>query len=240
MKSETKRYLVVFLITAVVFVLAFWMSSIFSNNKITQLRKIQEQIAIDILSTETRYSLLEKTSCVHSVSSLEVEQGLSRELNDLARRLKFMESQLGAEDEDVLFIKKYYSLLQVKDYLLMEELGKRCGESLFTILYFHQGDCDDCQKQSLVLDELVSQYPETRVYWFDKDVNTPAVQTMLSIFGIKQGPTMVINDKTYQGFFTFEEIRQIAPEAFPEKVEVLLMDGEEGDEETKVSEEEGM
>jgi thiol-disulfide isomerase/thioredoxin len=217
MQSETKRYLIVFIITAIVFVLAFWMSSIFSNNKIDQLREIQEQIAIDILSTETRYSLLEKTSCVHSVSNLEEEQGLSRELNDLARRLKFMESQLGEDDEDVLFVKKYYSLLQVKDFLLMEELSKRCGENLFTILYFHQGECDDCQKQSLVLDELVEEYPETRVYWFDKDVNTPAVQTMLSIFGIKQGPTMVINDQTFEGFYTFEEIQAIAPNAFPEK-----------------------
>lgn len=217
MKSELKRYLIVFFITAAIFLLAFWMSTVFSNNKISQLRDIQEQIAIDILSTETRYSLLEKTSCDHSVSNLEEEQGLSRELNDLARRLKFMESQLGVEDEDVIFVKKYYSLLQVKDFLLMEELSSRCGEELFTILYFHQGDCDDCQKQSLVLDELVSEYPETRVYWFDKDVNTPAVQTMLSIFGIIQGPAMVINDRTYEGFYTFEEIQQIAPEAFPER-----------------------
>lgn len=226
MQPETKRYLIVFIITAIVFALAFWMSSVFSNNKIDQLREIQEQIAIDILSTETRYSLLEKTSCAHSVSNLEVEQGLSRELNDLARRLKFMESQLGAEDEDVLFVKKYYSLLQVKDFLLMEELSKRCGENLFTILYFHQGDCDDCQKQSLVLDELVEEYPDTRVYWFDKDVNTPAVQTMLSIFGIKQGPTMVINDQTFEGFYTFEQIQAIAPEAFPEKIELESEDNE--------------
>jgi len=216
MKSELKRYLIVFFITAAIFLLAFWMSTIFSNNKISQLRDIQEQIAIDILSTETRYSLLEKTSCDHSVAGSEVEQGLSRELNDLARRLKFMESQLGVDDADVLFVKKYYSLLQVKDFLLMEELNERCGEELFTILYFHEGDCQDCQKQSLVLDELVQEYPGTRVYWFDKDVNTPAVQTMLSIFNIKQGPTLVIEDKAYEGFLTFEEIQEIAPEAFPE------------------------
>lgn len=229
MKSELKRYILVFFITLFIFALAFIMSSVFSNNKIDQLREIQEQIAIDILSTETRYALLEQTSCAHSVTNLEEEQGLSRELNDLARRLKFMESQLGTEDEDVLFVKKYYSLLQVKDYLLMEEIKDRCGEKLFTILYFHQGDCEACQKQSFVLDELVSQYPETRVYWFDKDVNTPAVQTMLSVFGIKQGPTMVINDKTFEGFYTFEEIQNIAPEAFPVKEEssALQLESEE-------------
>ncbi len=220
MKGELQRYILVFIITLVIFGLAFFMSSIFSNNKIDQLREIQEQISMDILSTETRYALLEQTSCAHSVTSLEEEQGLSRELNDLARRLKFMESQLGSEDQDVIFVKKYYSLLQVKDYLLMEKIKDRCGENLFTILYFHQGDCDSCQQQSLVLDELVKEYPETRVYWFDKDVNTPAVQTMLSIFSIKQGPTMVIGDKTYEGFYSFEEIQTIAPEAFPPKDEL--------------------
>lgn len=217
MNPEIKRYITVFVITAAIFALAFFTSSIFSKNKISQLREIQEQISIDILSTETRYALLEQTSCTHSVASLEEEQGLSRELNELARRLKFMESQLGIEDENVLFVKKYYSLLQVKDYLLMEKIKDRCGEKLFTILYFHQRDCSECQKQSLVLDELVGQYPETRVYWFDKDVNTPAIQAMLSIFGVKQGPTLVIDDETYEGFYAFDQIQQIAPEAFPPK-----------------------
>lgn len=212
MKIEIRRYIIVFFITALIFALTFWLSGLFGNKKIERLRDIQEKIAIDILSTETRYSLLEQTSCDHITTSNEVEFGLSAELNDLARRLKFMESQLDANNENVIFIKKYYTLLQIKDYILVEELNKRCGQELFTILYFHGGDCKDCRRQSLVLDELVSEFPGTRVYWLDRDVQTPAMETLVSLYDIDIAPTMVVAGKTYKGYTGLEDMIALLPD----------------------------
>ncbi len=216
MSDHLKRYIIVFFLTLGIFLFAFLLSSFFGDRKIDQLRQIQEQIALDILSTETRYSLLERTSCVHAVAGSEIERGLSRELADLARRLKFTESQFGSNNENVIFLKKYYALLQIKDYLLIQELSERCGEQVFVILYFHEQNCPECQKQSLVLDELVKRYSGVRVYWFEKDIITPAQQTLLSIFDISQGPTLVIGNNSYQGFLSLEDIQLIAPDIFLE------------------------
>lgn len=218
MQIDSKRYLIVFLITVVIFLATFWVSGFFGNKKIDQLRAIQEKIALDILSTETRYSLLEQTSCDHINTESDREFGLSAELNDLARRLKFMESQVDSSNEDLLFIKEYYTLLQIKDYILVEELNARCGQDVFSILYFFEGDgsCKDCRRQSLVLDELVSEYPGTRVYWLDRDVATPATETLVSLYEIDEAPTMVIGGRAYKGYLGFEELVDLLPEDLKE------------------------
>ncbi|MFT5280879.1 MAG: hypothetical protein ACI9AR_000319, partial [Flavobacteriaceae bacterium] len=179
MNKELHRYIIVFFITASIFALVFVVSGYFSRNKIAELYDIQDQIALDILSTETRYSLLEKTSCEHIFTTENIEQELSQELTSLARKLKFLESESPTENADISSIKKQYSLLQIKDYLLMQEIQERCGQAMVSILYFHEGDCSDCRRQSLILDKLSDDYPQVRIYWLDKDVITQAMQTML-------------------------------------------------------------
>jgi hypothetical protein len=214
--TELKRYIIVFVITLVIFGFTFWLSALFSNKKVDQLREIQERIAIDILSTETRYSLLEQTSCDHVLRAKEDEFGLSQELNNLAKRVKHMESQLDPFDEDLLFVKEYYSLLQIKDFLLMSELTDRCDHDLFTILYFHEGGCRECVRQSLVLDEIVEKYPGTRVYWFDLDTPNAAMNTLISLFDVTEGPTVVVDREVTQGFVGFSEIEALLPEILKE------------------------
>lgn len=210
------RYIIVFFITLAIFLTTFWLSGFFGDKKLDELRDIQQKIALDILSTETRYSLLEKTSCNHVVVGSEAEFGLSGELNDLARKLKFMESQLPASNQDLVFVQKYYSLLQIKDYLLVEALSDRCGQDIFTILYFHENDCKDCVRQALVLDQLVSDYPGTRVYWLDRDIDSPAMKTLISLFNVESAPTIVIEGKTYRDFVDYESMAEILPEALKE------------------------
>lgn len=234
MQVDTKRYIIVFFITAVIFSLTFWLSSVFGNKKIDQLRSIQERIALDILSTETRYALLGQTACDHIKTSNEIEFGLSAELNNLARRLKFMESQLGSKNEDVIFIKKYYTLLQIKDYMLVEELNNRCGQEIFTILYFHGGECSECRRQSLVLDQLVLDYPGTRVYWLDRDVDTPAIKTLISLYDIQSAPTMVIGGRTYNGFLSLLEMVDL----LPDELKAFQLEGESTPEDSVLEEEE--
>jgi hypothetical protein len=212
MKSSTKRYLNVFLITTVIFLLVLWLSNELSNRKITELKSLEDQIGLNILSTETRFSLLEKTSCDHVMASKDNSIGLNSELAELAKKVKFMESQLGVNNKDVISLNKYYTLLQIKDYLLTLEFHTRCNENIASILYFHKVDCSACAKQSIILDKVSSEYPEVRIYWLDKDTDTPALKTMTSLFNIKDSPALVIGEKTYNGFQSYEQIESYIPE----------------------------
>jgi len=57
---DWKKYLIVFLITVGLFVTAIYLSNYFGSKKINELKTIQDKIAIDILSSETQFSLLKK------------------------------------------------------------------------------------------------------------------------------------------------------------------------------------
>lgn len=208
-----KRYIYTFIITLAIFFFSIWLSNTFNDKKVQSLRDLESRINLDILSVETRFSLLQKTSCEHVVNNgKNNEIGFNEDLNNVALKIKSLEYQLGYENADVISLKKYYSLLQIKDYLLAKEFHDRCKKSTVSILYFYDTSCVDCQKQSIILDKIISDYPEIRVYYLDRETDNPALDTLSSIFKVKESPTLVIAEKTYTGFQSIEKIESYIPE----------------------------
>jgi len=210
-----KRYIYTFIITLAIFFFSIWLSNGFQSQKVQSLRDLESRINLDILSVETRFSLLQKTSCEHVVTndnSKTGDIGFNEDLNNVALKIKSLENQLGYENADVISLKKYYSLLQIKDYLLAKEFHDRCKKNTVSILYFYDADCQDCAKQSIILDKIISDYPEIRVYYLDKKTNNPALDTLSSIFKITQSPSLVINEKTYTGYQDIDQIESYIPE----------------------------
>ena len=77
---DWKKYLIVFLFTVGLFLSASYVSNYFSNKKVDQLKLIQDKISIDILSSETQFTLLSELSCKNISDSV-----LSGELGELGR-----------------------------------------------------------------------------------------------------------------------------------------------------------
>jgi len=208
-KIVWKTYLMAFLITGTIFAVAFGLSSKISQNRIEEIRNIQNEIAVDILSTETQFSLLEDLSCSEIGNSF-----LTKELSSIGRRLQFMENERDPDDKELLSLKKYYSLLLIKDQLLIKRVSEKCGENIIPILYFYsnKGDCEECSKQGVVLTKLQELYPETRVYAFDYYLDTPAIGALTSINQIRpEFPALKIKGQTYYGLKDLEELEKIIP-----------------------------
>ena len=207
--NDWKKYVIVLFITATIFVSGLWISSYFSNKKIDQLKNIESKISLDLMSSETQFSLLQEQSCKDVTNNI-----LSSELNTLADKISYSENNIGAEDVDVISLKQSYSLLEIKDYLLMKKIRERCGEKSIFILYFYKNnDCSDCTKQGYVLTTLREKYPDLRVYSFDYNLDLSAIKTMISIYNVPDNlPAIVINGKVYSGFKTVEEIEKTFPE----------------------------
>jgi len=147
-RKGNKKYLLVFFITATIFVTAFTISDNFNKKRLDEISSIQDKIALDIAASETQFALLGERSC-----DLVGESTLSKEIGSLASKLSYTESELGSDSPEVLNQKKYYSLLQVKDFLLSKKMTEKCGWRPITILYFYSntGDCVDCTKEGYVL-----------------------------------------------------------------------------------------
>lgn len=209
---DWKKYLIVFFITAALFVTAGYLSSYLSNKKIEQLKSIQDQIAINILSSETQFSLLQELSCNNVSGSI-----LSGELDDIRNKLEWGQKNLGATEE-VSYLKKYYSLLQVKDYLLMKKISASCKIKSAFILYFYTTaeNCSECERQSIVLSNLREKYPELRVYSFDYSTDLSVVKALLKIYKIKDTelPALVLGDELLTGFKSIDELETKVQKSF--------------------------
>jgi hypothetical protein len=209
---DWKKYLIVFFITLGLFVTAGYLSNYFGNKKIEQLKSIQDKIAIDILSSETQFSLLSELSC-KNVSN----QVLSSELGELGHKLEWGQENLGSLEE-ITYLKKYYSLLEIKDYLLAKKISDRCKTKSAFVLYFYTTaeKCSECEKEGLVLTALRDKYPELRVYSFDYSIDLSAVKAMLSIYKIEDTklPALVVGDEVLTGFHSIEELEPLIKSSF--------------------------
>lgn len=218
--NDWKRYLVAFLITAFLFAMAFFLSNFFNNRKIQEIRSIQDSISVDILSSETQYDLLSELSCSNIDDSL-----LSQELNELAYKIEYGEENNIGSKEELTSLRKYYSLLQIKDYLLMKKTQEKCDLKVTSIIYFYSNKdvCSDCEKQGYILTDIRQNYPNVRVYAFDYNLDLSALSALKSIYKIREPerlPALIVNGKVYYGLQEFEDIQSIAPTVFVVEDEV--------------------
>lgn len=202
------KYAAALAITSAIFFTAISLSAYINNRRISDMKDMADRISIDILSSETQYSLLAESSCDDLGNS-----ALSEELNALAEKLSYTAGSIG-NDTDLTYLKNYYALLEIKDYLLMKKVSQKCGVKPVSILYFYSTeDCPECERQGYVLTYLREKYPGLRVYSFDYDLELSALRTLISIHDIgKNLPATIINGRTNYGLKTSEEIETMVPE----------------------------
>ena len=209
MSVNWSKYIITFIITALVFGGAFYLSNSLNNKRLSEIESIQEKLSLDILTSETQFELLREVPCKA------VLQGtLTEEVGDLANKLIYTENLLGSDNEEVIRIKKTYFLLEAKDYLLAKRIDEKCGNKPVLVLYFYSNrDCEICRRQGLVLTKLREKYPDIRVYSFDYDFDSPIVETLKTVYEIENNlPAVVIDGEAIYGFYSLENIENSFPE----------------------------
>lgn len=215
MTGKWSKYFFVLVLTCGVFAVSWYVSRTFNEQRVAEMRDIQQQIATDILSSETDFSLLQELSCEDINQTITSEQ-----LASLANRITFTEE--GNASSQVELLKKQYMLLEVKDFLLRKRISERCKTPLVSVLYFYgTGDaCEDCTRQGYVLDAAREKYPELRIYSFDYALELSTIRALRSIYKVNEPlPALVIGSKTYAGFKTLEELEALLPKEFVKKAQ---------------------
>jgi len=200
-----KKYLITLLVTILVFFIAWQISSLVTRKKVNSIENAQNEIAIGIMENEHQLSLTDKELC-----SPNAFQGLGDQISDIAGKIAFAEEEY-AEREEVIELKKQYTILQVKDFLINKQKTSRCGTPLSTILFFYETKekCTDCIKQGYVLDAIRATYPEVRVYAFDYTLPLSTIDALKASYGVEGAlPVLVIDGKTFYGFQSLEMVQR--------------------------------
>ncbi len=204
------KYLWALVITLLIFFGILSISNYFDSKRIDEIRSVENGISFNILSSETQFALLSVTPCENLGNS-----SLTQELDSIGTRLEYLENTRGIDDPEVVQLKKEYSLLEIKDYVLMNTVSEKCHIKSPFILYFYSNidNCNDCKNAGTVLTELRREYPLVRVYSFDYNIPVPAVKTLTDIFKVKKEfPALVIHEKPVYGLKSLSDIQKMMPE----------------------------
>jgi hypothetical protein len=209
-KFEAGKHILVFLSTLVIFLSGFFLSNYLAEERISQLTTLQENLRIDILSLETQFSILTQAPCKNLNEST-----LTSELYKISQRLNSVGNTLGVDNPNFLALKKFYSILEIKHWLLLKRAVKECDLDIVSIIYFYSDkeNCPKCEDQGYILTYLRKKYPFLRIYSFDYNLPLSALSTLKSIYNLKaELPVIIVNDKVYYGFKNREELENIISE----------------------------
>ncbi|MBU1198796.1 MAG: hypothetical protein KKE98_00600 [Nanoarchaeota archaeon] len=193
------KYLFVLTLTIIIFAAGVLVGNSVASAKISSIQNLGQTLRTDILALELQYNIMESDPC----------RGIGfgpllEELYTLGSRLDFMESKSGFDNDDVVRLKQYYSLVELRHWLFIKKLNTECNQENNVILYFYsnKGDCPKCEDQGHVLSYLHNKYPGLMIYSFDKNLNNPALEAIRNDLNIQEAPTIVINDDVYPGYQT--------------------------------------
>lgn len=197
-KIKSSRYVAALAITLLIFVLGFVTSSQINKNKVDALNYFEQDLRVDSLSSELLLQLIQKDLC----NSINVTT-YNEELSSYGKRITFLESVYGYSSEEVVRLKNYYSLLEIRHWLLAKDMNEKCEENKSFVIYFYTNyDCVDCEDQGLVLTNTHRNYPFFNIYSFEYTLNNSALDYLKQRYNVPANrlPAVIIDDTVYYGF----------------------------------------
>lgn len=200
-RISATKYLAVFAITTLIFLVGIIIGNIISTSKISDIIEMQQALRTKILAIELQYDLLAEEPCSAKATA-------SEELYEIGSRLDHMESTLGKDNEDVIRLKEYYSLLELRHWLFTEKIKEECSTNTTSLIYFYSntGDCDKCEEQGFILSYLHKKLPNINIYSFDINIEDPALKALKELYNITTTPTIMINKKVHTGFMNLTQL----------------------------------
>lgn len=200
------RYLAIFATTTLIFIIGMYLGHKITSMKVTTLTNIEQDIKTKTTDMELQFLLLSEEPCLISDFT-----GLSDELYQIGKRLSYMETHLGVKNEDVVRLKEYYTLLEIRHWLFFKKLNENCNKNLTLVLYFYSSntDCPECEQQGYILTYLRKDNPSLKVYSLDINLGNFALDTVKKRYDVKTAPTLVINGKVHEGFISKDELEAI-------------------------------
>ena len=178
-----------------------------SDYKIEKIYGYERELMTNLIMQDTQMALLEDDICRFSEGGL-----ISQELFRIGDRLDALEKELGKNDEQVISLKKYYTILELKDYLYFKKVNKECSAKFILNLFFYSNDpkkCEKCEDQGFVLSYVRAKNENMRTYSFDTDLDLPLVKYLINYYNIEEVPTLIFNEEKYTGYMTTEQIEEI-------------------------------
>lgn len=214
-QNDNWIFIAALVLSIVMFVFGMLLGNYIANSKLSEFRQTEEHFIIDLVSFETKESVLNENVCKLDMSEL-FEEKIT-----LGKMMTELEKRMGKENEDVIAKKEIYELIEIKTLQYMERIKTECGDDFNIVLLFYTnrkgdtlGSVDGCEDQGKILDQIVYDREHSEgankvyVFVFDANSRNMATEALIEKYGITSVPSLVINGKAY-GYMIKEDIESL-------------------------------
>ncbi len=186
-----RRYIISFLIGTAIFILVFALTYSISYFEFRRISSLQEGLTYDIFKNKLDYSFFDEKICID-----ESFDKISRDLGFQGRIIDDLEKKLGKDNEDVLFRKKFYTLIELEHFEFINLLNERCNGNVQTILFFYSNsnpNLEISEDAGRLLDVVHSRNRGLIIYSFDIDLDSDLIEKLKEKYDIEGSPTLIVN-----------------------------------------------
>jgi len=192
-KINWVKVLLAFLIATFLFTFGLFLGYIAGNIIENANLGIEEKMKDEISNFETLALIQEDYTC-----SGEVLETATSRLGYLSEFMDIMEKEKGKHNEEVLRMKKIYSIIEARHMLLLKKESEKCNKT-YNIIQFFYSNVQECEgeldKVSYILNYARNKNPSIRTYSFDIDLDSDVVKILKQSHNVTGCYNVILNGK---------------------------------------------
>lgn len=212
-KISTDKYIASGIITLLIFSLGLTLGFILEDHRYNLIEEINREQEVNYLSLQLQYlylnTFINYNNCpILSTTLKETIEDLS---NSLSEVVAYEEEKEIADEKKTITLRRY-TLDNLRYWLLARESKIKCNLNIVPILYFYATECPSCPNQGTILSYFKNVFGEQVLVFpinLDLRAHEPMVEITMSQFKISKYPTLVIDNKKYEGVVQKEQLQQI-------------------------------
>lgn len=203
-----KRYYLAFLIGTIIFLTGFLITYSISYMEFQRINNLQDPISYKIFEDKLQYTLFNEDICSEK-NYLTISEDLAFQGGIIGQ----LEEKMGKDNQDVLFRKKFYSLILIEHFELVKIYNERCNKKINTILFFYSNEKEEIDYSEDVGNLLSVLYEQNNgnlaIYSFDTNLNSTLLNSLKEKYNVSGPMTLIVNEN--QTLKELNNLNQIYP-----------------------------
>ena len=203
--QSKKRYILAFVIATVIFVAGFGFTNIITYLEYQRVSSLQGPTSYQIFQDKLQYSLFGADICAE-----DTYLKISKDLSYQGQMIGDVEEKLGIDNPNVLFRKKFFTLIQIEHLEFVKLINQECNKDINIILFFYSNkkqDLDESEKLGDILGSIYQRNKENMVlYSLDMNLDSEIIESLKEKYNVTES-VVILNEE--QRFTKINNIREI-------------------------------
>ena len=206
--QSKKRYIYAFIIATALFILGFLITYSVAYIEYQRVVSLQDPISYEIFKNKMKHSLFNEDICSDN-AFIEI----SEDLRIQGSFISAMESNLGKDNKNVLFRKKFYTLIQLEHFEFVKTINKKCNKNINTILFFYSNNEEQRGQSENIGRQLSVIFQQNQdnliIYSFDTNLDSEIINLLKEKYDVSTPIKIIVNEN--ESFTTLTNTNQIQP-----------------------------